>query len=300
MDGPGSHVGRADVGRRHGGGCGGAGRDRRQPGQLDQRQLDPPHRRAVPCGLRDLDTATSTPRSHDQVNDVPFTGILSGPSEDLCGIRVTGDRVFRTQAGGTTRRHLRALVGAVVGVDANVPLTMFGDLDAVAGDDQAVAVRGALRQLRLRRRDRRLWRGSGNRPVQNVRYRQPRRRRGARMAGATRVPRRVGPADPDNPRGRCGEHTPRALAHDLVDQRPTNRGGQLRLAGRTRWDRLLYTQLRRRQILPAPANGSLARTARRHPPAHQNRGYREGRARPSHVEHHYLPNLAEKPLTGQF
>src|SRR6185295_5025944 len=47
------------------------------------------------------DTATQhTTIEHNQVNDVPYTGILSGPSEDLRGImrgnRILGNRVVRT------------------------------------------------------------------------------------------------------------------------------------------------------------------------------------------------------------
>ncbi|MFC8364869.1 right-handed parallel beta-helix repeat-containing protein [Streptomyces griseorubiginosus] len=112
------------------------------------------------------DTATrQTTLAHNQVNDVPYSGILSGPGDDLRGImrhnRILNDRVFATNrlladGGGINLRGEQgtsfadgALIsgnavtsskhGAVVGVDADLPVG--------CGEE---------------------W---GDRPVQNVRYR---------------------------------------------------------------------------------------------------------------------------------
>jgi hypothetical protein len=53
------------------------------------------------------DTATQhTTIAHNQVNDVPYTGILSGPSEDLRGI-MRGNRILDNRVSGTAVQNIK-------------------------------------------------------------------------------------------------------------------------------------------------------------------------------------------------
>jgi hypothetical protein len=131
------------------------------------------------------DTATEgTTLAHNQVDDVPYTGILSGPSEDLKGVmhgnRITGNRVFRTNrvladGGGIYLRGEQGgsyADGAVVSGNAvtssaygiwNVGIytddsTRWVTVDGNAVYDYVAAVGGCSEE----------W---GDRPVRDVRYR---------------------------------------------------------------------------------------------------------------------------------
>lgn len=131
------------------------------------------------------DTATQrTTIAHNQVNDVPYTGILSGPSDDLRGImrgnRILDNRVFATNrlledGGGIYLRGEQGhsfADGAVIRGNAvtsskhgdwNVGIytddsTNWATVDGNAVYDYVASIGGCSEE----------W---GNRPVQNVRYR---------------------------------------------------------------------------------------------------------------------------------
>ncbi|TLS48181.1 right-handed parallel beta-helix repeat-containing protein [Streptomyces montanus] len=131
------------------------------------------------------DTATQeTTLAHNQINDVPYSGILSGPSDDLRGImhrnRILNNRVFATNrlladGGGIYLRGEQGSSfadGAVISGNA-VTDSKYGDwnigiytddstnwvtVDGNTVYDYVAAVGGCSEE----------W---GNRPVQNVRYR---------------------------------------------------------------------------------------------------------------------------------
>lgn len=131
------------------------------------------------------DTATQeTTIAHNQVNDVPYTGILSGPSDDLRGImrgnRILDNRVFATNrlledGGGIYLRGEQGSSfadGAVISGNA-VTDSKYGDwnvgiytddstnwvtVDRNTVYDYVASIGGCSEE----------W---GNRPVQNVRYR---------------------------------------------------------------------------------------------------------------------------------
>jgi hypothetical protein len=166
------------------------------------------------------DTATQhTTIAHNQVNDVPYSGILSGPSEDLRGVmrgnRITGNRVFRTNlvapdGGGIYVRGDQGASfadGLVIAGNA-VTDSRYGDwnvgiytddstnwvtVDRNVVYDYVAAIGGCSEE----------W---GDRPVRNVRYRQnhwddavPEWLERRDFPGAWV------PADPDNPEEGCGE-----------------------------------------------------------------------------------------------
>jgi hypothetical protein len=131
------------------------------------------------------DTATQdTTIAHNQVNDVPYSGILSGPSDDLRGImhrnRILNNRVFRTNrlladGGGIYLRGEQGTSfadGAVISGNAvteskftpdwNVGIYTDDSTNWVTVDrnvvyDYVASIGGCSEE----------W---GNRPVQNVRY----------------------------------------------------------------------------------------------------------------------------------
>lgn len=170
------------------------------------------------------DTATrDTTIAHNQVNDVPYTGILSGPAEDLRGImhgnRILDNRVFATNrlladGGGIYLRGEQGgsfADGAVISGNA-VTSSKYGDWNVgiytddstnwttVAGNavfDYVAAIGGCSEE----------W---GDRPVRNVRY------RGNFWDDAVPswlerrdFPGAWPPADPENPDEGCGD------PHDL-------------------------------------------------------------------------------------
>jgi hypothetical protein len=184
------------------------------------------------------DTATQhTTIAHNQVNDVPYSGILTGPSEDLRGImrgnRILGNRVFHTNrllndGGGIYLRGEQGTSyadGAVIAGNA-VTDSEYGEwgvgiytddstnwvtVDRNAVYDYVAAIGGCSEE----------W---GDRPVQNVRYRQnhwddavPEWLQRREYPGAWV------PADPENPEDGCGEpHNLRFAANTLLD--PANPG----------------------------------------------------------------------------
>jgi hypothetical protein len=183
-------------------------------------------------GIWDTATQHST-IAHNQVNDVPYTGILSGPSEDLRGImrgnRILGNRVFQTNKllddgggiyvrgeQGTSYANGLVIAGNAVtdsddGGDWGVGIytddsTNWATVDRNAVYDYVAAIGGCSEE----------W---GNRPVQNVRYRhnhwddavpywlQRREYPGAWV-----------PADPDNPEEGCGDpHNLQFAGNTLLD-----------------------------------------------------------------------------------
>jgi len=171
------------------------------------------------------DSATQhTTIEHNQVNDVPYTGILSGPSDDLRGImhgnRILGNRVFRTNKllvdgggiyvrgeQGTSYADGLVIAGNAVtesdyGGEWGVGIYTDDSINWATVDRNAVyryvaSIGGCSEE----------W---GNRPVQNVRF------RGNYWDDAVPdwVPRREFPgawvpANPDSPEDGCGE------PHDL-------------------------------------------------------------------------------------
>ncbi|MFC4055903.1 right-handed parallel beta-helix repeat-containing protein [Actinomadura syzygii] len=171
------------------------------------------------------DTATQhTTIAHNQVNDVPYGGILSGPSEDLRGImrgnRILDNRVFRTNrlladGGGIYLRGEQGTGfadGAVISGNVvteskfnpewNVGIYTDDSTNWVTVDrnvvyDYVASIGGCSEE----------W---GNRPVQNVRYRGnfwddavPSWLKRREFPGAWP------PADEQNPEEGCGE--PRKL-----------------------------------------------------------------------------------------
>lgn len=166
------------------------------------------------------DTATQeTTIAHNQVDDVPYTGILSGPGDDLRGImhrnRILDNRVFATNrllvdGGGIYLRGEQGRSfadGALISGNAvtsskygewNVGIytddsTNWATVDGNTVYDYVASIGGCSEE----------W---GNRPVQNVRY------RGNFWDDA--VPEWVArrdfpgawpPADKQNPEGGCGE-----------------------------------------------------------------------------------------------
>jgi hypothetical protein len=185
------------------------------------------------------DTATQhTTIAHNQVNDVPYTGILSGPSEDLRGImrgnRILDNRVFQTNKllddgggiyvrgeHGTSYEDGLVIAGNAVtdsdtGGEWGVGIytddsTNWATVDRNAVYDYVAAIGGCSEE----------W---GNRPVQNVRYRQnhwddavPDWLQRREFPGAWV------PADPANPEEGCGEpHNLHFAGNTLLD--PGNPG----------------------------------------------------------------------------
>ncbi|MEV6166724.1 right-handed parallel beta-helix repeat-containing protein [Streptomyces sp. NPDC051954] len=171
------------------------------------------------------DTATQdTTIAHNQVNDVPYTGILSGPSDDLRGImrrnRILGNRVFATNrlladGGGIYLRGEQGSSfadGAVISGNAvtaskygvwNVGIytddsTNWVTVDRNAVHDYVASIGGCSEE----------W---GDRPVRNVRY------RGNFWDDAVpewlerrEFPGAWPPADEQNPEEGCGD------PHDLT------------------------------------------------------------------------------------
>jgi hypothetical protein len=176
------------------------------------------------------DTATrQTTIAHNQVDDVPYSGILSGPSEDLRGImrgnRIVGNRVSRTNqllddGGGIYVRGEQGTSygdGLVISGNAVTDSdhgewgvgiytddsTNWVTVDRNAVYDYVAAIGGCSEE----------W---GDRPVRNVRY------RGNAWDDAVpdwlerrEYPGAWVPADPDNPEEGCGD------PHDLQFARNT-------------------------------------------------------------------------------
>ncbi|GLH95425.1 right-handed parallel beta-helix repeat-containing protein [Phytohabitans aurantiacus] len=176
------------------------------------------------------DTATQhTTIAHNQVDDVPYSGILSGPSDDLRGImhsnRIVGNRVFHTNkllddGGGIYVRGEQGTSyadGLVIAGNAVTDSddgewgvgiytddsTNWATVDRNAVYDYVAAIGGCSEE----------W---GDRPVRNVRYRDNH----WDDAVPDWVPRREYPgawvpANPDNPEEGCGD------PHDLQFGRNT-------------------------------------------------------------------------------
>jgi hypothetical protein len=185
------------------------------------------------------DTATQhTTIAHNQVNDVPYSGILTGPSEDLRGImhgnHILDNRVFHTNrlladGGGIYLRGEQGgsyADGAVIAGNAVTESDYGGEwgvgiytddstnwvtVDRNAVYDYVAAIGGCSEE----------W---GDRPVQNVRYRQNH----WDDAVPEWVPRRHYPgawvpADPENPEEGCGDpHKLQFAGNTLLD--PANPG----------------------------------------------------------------------------
>ncbi|KND40202.1 hypothetical protein IQ63_00650 [Streptomyces acidiscabies] len=191
------------------------------------------------------DSATQeTVLAHNQVNDVPYTGILSGPSEDLRGImrgnRIVGNRVFATNrvlvdGGGIYLRGEQGRSfadGAVISGNAvtgsrygiwNVGIYTDDSTNWVTVADNAVydyvaSIGGCSEE----------W---GGRPVRNVRY------RGNFWDDTVPdwVPRRSypgawPPADTTNPEEGCGD--PHGLTFTANTLLPTTAPGRACAADR--------------------------------------------------------------------
>ncbi|WP_405744312.1 right-handed parallel beta-helix repeat-containing protein [Streptomyces canus] len=177
------------------------------------------------------DTATQeTTIAHNQVNDVPYTGILSGPGDDLRGImrrnRLLDNRVFATNriledGGGIYLRGEQGSSfadGAVISGNAvtdskhgdwNVGIytddsTNWATVDRNTVYDYVASIGGCSEE----------W---GNRPVQNVRYRGnfwddavPQWLERREFPGAWP------PADKQNPEEGCGEPHRLAFADNTL------------------------------------------------------------------------------------